>query len=495
MHAIWRNRTCWFFSVFLSISATAVCAEELLVMPFRCSINAGRPVLTPSEDEGYRILGQREQRTFKACSPVNPDTCKQWTVHRFDLECDGVRVPWASVAAAADGPRHGRAWVEDGRVRVRMPPWWSMAPGDPCARAVPYEDRWQGGQFARYCAERRGFMPPAVVDMPAGFSPMLGTGGFFVAASGAHGATAPPAAAGSPSPAGVPSRPTGPREVQKEVAKRPTGGPPEQTAKAPPPVLAALPAPPAPAGTPEQLPEHTAKAPPPAQAAAPPPPARVGTPEHPTLINRPDQPQAPLPQEPPPTAQSPAKFGTPALKEAAVQTPEVPALGESGASQSIEVNIIGLVRSPTAMLAGLAAIAAFTAGTFLWLRRHERTHWAGAASREFASVSLTGAQNALTISPRVPAGVGSGSAPVQQKSTSLSVPTWVPRNRTEALSILGMGVSADATQAAIKRIVDGLRLSWHPDHAKDDGDRQLREHRLKQINAAWEILNGSRQEA
>jgi hypothetical protein len=38
-------------------------------------------------------------------------------------------------------------------------------------------------------------------------------------------------------------------------------------------------------------------------------------------------------------------------------------------------------------------------------------------------------------------------------------------------------------------------LSWHPDHAKDDGDRQLREHRLKQINAAWEILNGSRQEA
>jgi hypothetical protein len=217
-------------------------------------------------------------------------------------------------------------------------------------------------------------------------------------------------------------------------------------------------------------------------------------PEHPTLINRPDQPQAPLPQEPPPSAQSSAKFGAPALKQAPVPTAEVPTPG-SGASQSIEVNIIGMVRSPTAMLAGLAAIAAFTAGTFLWLRRHERTHWAGAASREFASVSLMGARNALTISPRATAGVGSSSAPVQQKSTSLSFPTWVPRNRTEAMGILGMGVSADATQAAIKRIVDGLRLSWHPDHAKDDGDRQLREHRLKQINAAWEILNGSRKEA
>ena len=55
-----------------------------------------------------------------------------------------------------------------------------------------------------------------------------------------------------------------------------------------------------------------------------------------------------------------------------------------------------------------------------------------------------------------------------------------------------MGVTPDATQAAIKRIVDGLRLNWHPDYARDDADRQLRELRLKQINAAWEILNGTR---
>jgi curved DNA-binding protein CbpA len=58
-----------------------------------------------------------------------------------------------------------------------------------------------------------------------------------------------------------------------------------------------------------------------------------------------------------------------------------------------------------------------------------------------------------------------------------------------------MGVTPDATQVAIKRIVDGLRLSWHPDHAKDEADRQTRELRLKQINAAWDILNGVRAEA
>ncbi len=46
----------------------------------------------------------------------------------------------------------------------------------------------------------------------------------------------------------------------------------------------------------------------------------------------------------------------------------------------------------------------------------------------------------------------------------------------------------------MKKIVDGLRLSWHPDLAKDEADRQLREYRLKQINAAWDLIQGKRLE-
>jgi DnaJ-class molecular chaperone len=57
-----------------------------------------------------------------------------------------------------------------------------------------------------------------------------------------------------------------------------------------------------------------------------------------------------------------------------------------------------------------------------------------------------------------------------------------------------MGVAASANMAALKKIVDGLRLSWHPDLARDEADRQLRELRLKQINAAWEIIQGKRAE-
>ena len=416
-------------------------------------------------------MGQREQRTFSACSPVHPDTCKQWTVHRFDLECEGARVPWASVAVAADGPRNPRAWIENGQVHVRMGPWWTMPPGDPCARVGLYEDRWQARQFARYCAERRVGMPPAVVDMPAGFAPMLGTGGIFVATGAPHTGGPPQVASGLPPAHAVPSRPPPARDTTKEVAKR-QAAPPEQTSKVPPPALAAAPA-----------------------APAPVPP---GTAEHPTIINRPEQPQEvapPPPEEPAPKAEEgAAKFGAPALKQAAEQLRPAPAREGAGTTQSIEVSLISMAGTPVAMLAALAMVAAFTAGTFAWLRKHERASRAGAASREFASVPLTAAHNALTISTNVEPDAGPPSAPVQS-SRFVRSPSWIPRDRAEALSVLGMGVTPDATQVAIKRIVDGLRLNWHPDHAKDEADRQVREVRLKQINAAWDILNGVRAEA
>ena len=70
-------------------------------------------------------------------------------------------------------------------------------------------------------------------------------------------------------------------------------------------------------------------------------------------------------------------------------------------------------------------------------------------------------------------------------------PTWneeVPRTRSDALQVLGMGVTADANLAAIKKIVDGLRQTWHPDLARDPSERELREKRMKQINVAWDIL-------
>ena len=68
-----------------------------------------------------------------------------------------------------------------------------------------------------------------------------------------------------------------------------------------------------------------------------------------------------------------------------------------------------------------------------------------------------------------------------------------PRRPQEALHVLG--ASPDASIDVIKKIVDGLRQSWHPDLARSDDDRLYREQRIKQINVAWDILSGRRSAA
>ena len=70
----------------------------------------------------------------------------------------------------------------------------------------------------------------------------------------------------------------------------------------------------------------------------------------------------------------------------------------------------------------------------------------------------------------------------------------IPQTRSEAIQMLGIGVSATANELAMKKIVDGLRLAWHPDLARNDADRHLREFRIKQINAAWDLIQGRRME-
>jgi hypothetical protein len=66
----------------------------------------------------------------------------------------------------------------------------------------------------------------------------------------------------------------------------------------------------------------------------------------------------------------------------------------------------------------------------------------------------------------------------------------MPSTTGEALAVLGMGVASERNLGSLKKIIDGLRMNWHPDYAQDEADRQVRELRLKQINAAWDILGG-----
>ena len=71
------------------------------------------------------------------CSPINPSACRTWVLHRFDLDCGGKRVDWVSVVEAASEQSTGRAWVENGRLRMRMNQYWSrdVGPDDDPVRA------------------------------------------------------------------------------------------------------------------------------------------------------------------------------------------------------------------------------------------------------------------------------------------------------------------------------------------------------------------------
>ena len=69
----------------------------------------------------------------------------------------------------------------------------------------------------------------------------------------------------------------------------------------------------------------------------------------------------------------------------------------------------------------------------------------------------------------------------------------MPQSVTEAYRVLG--INADAEPAVTKKLVDALRMSWHPDYARDEADRQKREDRIKQINAAWDLIKDQRKAA
>jgi hypothetical protein len=69
----------------------------------------------------------------------------------------------------------------------------------------------------------------------------------------------------------------------------------------------------------------------------------------------------------------------------------------------------------------------------------------------------------------------------------------LPRTASEAYAVLG--VNEDVSASVLKKIVDALRMTWHPDHARGEDDRRLRDDRIRQINVAWELISARRAEA
>jgi hypothetical protein len=69
-------------------------------------------------------------------------------------------------------------------------------------------------------------------------------------------------------------------------------------------------------------------------------------------------------------------------------------------------------------------------------------------------------------------------------------PRPLPRDLAEAYAALG--VNAGVSLPTLKKLVEALRVSWHPDLAASEDDRRHHDERIREINVAWDLIVGKR---
>jgi hypothetical protein len=501
----------------LLLAAGSAAQAEVMHMPFDCRSDGGRVHLQPSSERTYPIIGRHEREIFTACSPTEPDTCRNWFVHRFEFDCDGTRVAWIDAAAAGARFTDWNAWVEGGRFRMRMNRLWGVARARPLAQ----QRRWMRRRFRDRedaFAEDPGGYGPQVVTVRPGFAPAAGIPLTFsgeapqVAEAPAPWEAGAPAVAGDtakPAPAPIPELP---ERAPSQAERLAAASAPPVVAPAPRPVTKVVAAQEAPAmAAPGQKavtttktgdgatgasktvvsktpgftiingPHATGSEPP---ATAPPPPEESGGGASPIETAAVMEPAPPAEATTPPSgvpSSGPEPAVTEPVETGAVPS-EVPPQPPSGLP-AVSPEVFAAAAATTMALAGLAVLG-------LW-RGRRRPYDAQPVRRDIGDISLDGDLDAprLAVSSDA-AGAGAPAPASFDSKPGDAVDADVlamPKTYAEALDVLG--ASADASTSAIKKIVDGLRQSWHPDLARSESDRNRREARLRQINVAWDLVS------
>jgi hypothetical protein len=398
-----------------SVAASAAPTEVQLAMPFACHVDGGDVKLSPSQIQRYQVIGVPERQVFSACSPAHPNICRDWILHRFDIDCGGVRVPWLAVAGTlTTNWMPSRFWVSEGRLHLRMGPLWSGLSARPCfaRRPLGYGPwRNRGPLFDAPCARASIDDPGQVITMPSGFAPMLSAFAHFE-----------------------------PQAETRQAASQPQGYARQPLER---------PAPPIASGSTGVLIGPVAKSMPSAKSG--------------DIVDN----TAPTSGTKSPDAHSDEEIQFD-RRETAIDGP--------GAANQRPVEPLGVPANK--LWFGLMAIMLIFA---IWLLRH----------REDGTVVTTVAERGVAARASRP----SPRAPLRPRPAPSTVPPMpketdrLPSTRSEALQVLG--ASSETGEEMLKEIVRALRQKWHPDRARAE-ERPLREHRLKQINVAWDILRGKR---
>lgn len=468
-----RRFNCMLFAFVLAASTDGgfgfarAAAKERLYMPFECTATSRKLSVKPSATTVYDIVGPRTDQLVTACHR-DSDVCTSLMVHRFEILCGNTRVPWMYVAQAASTHLPGRRWIERGRMGIIRP-----------GKSGSTTERWM---------------------LPAGYAPLGEVGARFESA-------APPPPKSEADPA---------KEEPKKLAEA------DPVASQPPAAPAAAVSPPPPPPVPATRPIVTSTTAPPvpgkvieAVDLSEVTPKNVLEPSRSSLVyvwlsaiglllgglalavrrgnllpfraqtdglrshlktrveslkerlqrvnissEEPASPSQPGVQDP---ALANAAWQAASLLdqiEQAVDGLERTTPLRDVLQQELDSIHQRLVATRAAALDGGSPEKAATQFRAL-IRELERV-------RRIANSAATSFSN-----PRV------GSAP--------------PQTKGEAYALLG--VNSDVSEGIVKKIVDALRMTWHPDLAKNEQDRLVREDRIKQINIAWDLICDKRHAA
>lgn len=466
---------------------------ERLVMPYSCTVEDGKVVLRSGPERPFTIVEARQERPFTTCNPPFSNNCRTMSVHKFDVSCGGVAVPWVSVAAATGRSKVGRAWLEKGHLNMTRKADATTGSARSCSDKSAQAASTASGE----CLPWRVSREVERMVLPEGFAPAAEFGARFIAGAGP----------GAPEANTVTLA-----KADGTLASEPETQPHEFTIVR------------------EPLPDVTAAINP----GNPGPQIELDE-NWITVVEARD-----VSDTAPHSATSRVMtffswaLALAALSAAgwfgwqqraaltAVPWPGVSAEAAFSFARTTATTIVNRVADYFHQNEGTGAthdplLANAAENVSQMLQQAEKTVLdltAAAPLREVLQKDLASVRQRLTAA-KAAALDGDGSvvklvaqfrslnrelahiqriaeSATQSLSGSRTTPA-MPTTKAEAYTVLG--VNPDVSESILKRMVDALRMTWHPDYAKDEADRLQREVRIKQINIAWDLINDKRRVA
>jgi hypothetical protein len=451
-------------------------ARDQLVMPFDCGFERGHVRLSPSAERRYFVVGGREERAFTACRPQLPVGCHTITVHRFAISCGGASVPWIRVAAAIRHVGTGPAWIKDGRLNLMLPARNRPAARPSCFDGPAFANAHAGTNrriaLYRDCVRASGYDH---VVLPAGFAPLGELGARLLVATGIEAANAAQVAPA----ASLPTAPTILARADHDTLVEPIVG----------------------------LKPHVLEA-----------EEALAIDEWVTVVRAETDPVGAAREAGSPAAWA-LLLAALALAVAAglvragtsyvwVASPFAPAarLGKAVAAGWRGLRSVSSTENSTNAGAALAVFLEQTETVVSGLkeagplrevlqselklvRQRLLSTESAAVEDEVAAARAAPLFRALIHDLERIRRIAESAAASLSRGRQPSL----PRTASEAYDALG--VNPDVSEGVLKKIVDALRMSWHPDHARDEEDRRVREDRIRQINIAWDLISGKREAA